>query len=195
MQLARAAAARAQIQLTEPEAESAPQAQPLPIPAPEPQSAPAPTAAEPRITAPHLRAPTCNAVDPALLFVRLAAAVRDCIALEARLAAGPAAAATTPAALRADPRRAPLRKVFETVTERLPDRATLRREAATRADAHLAADPDQTQDHHLLFFIIWAEMGLETDWAQIPDAYVEAASAAVAADPTFHPWTHATDPP
>jgi hypothetical protein len=123
-----------------------------------------------------LRAPGCKSIDPALLFTRVAATVRDCIALEARLAAGlirPAGRGTDPGPRRPpDPRRAFLDEAFEFITKTHPDRAALRREAAARADAALAADPDCKLDLHLLLFTLCDELAVEVDFAHLPDKYL-----------------------
>jgi len=175
MQLARAAAARTRADWAEPEVP--PTAEPTFLPAAAPQSdpetaphsnpAPAPTPRRVAATAPYKQ------TEPALLFNRLAATVRDCIALEARLAAG--AAPTTRARtlqLRADPRRAPLREAFDRATEKHPDRADLRRETTTRLDEELTADSDQTLALGNLFFTICDELGIEIDIAQLPDEFL-----------------------
>jgi hypothetical protein len=176
MQLARAAAARALTDWAEPEqppaeAPSMAAAEPQAHPETAPHADPAPT---PRRTAVHAasnssRKPT----DPALLFTRLAAVVRDCIALEARLTA---ATGATPRAvtlqLRADPRRAPLREAFDRAIENHPDRADLRRETTTRLDEELTADPDQTVGLGTLFFNLCDELGIEVDLAIVADEFL-----------------------
>jgi hypothetical protein len=137
-----------------------------------------------------LRAPGCKSIDPALLFTRVAATVRDCIALEARLAAGliqPAGSAAPPGARHPqDPRRAFLDEALAFITKTHPDRAALRREAAARADAALAADPDQKLDLHLLLFTLCDELAIEVDFAHLPDEYL---GPPIIIDP------HATSPP
>jgi len=151
MQLARAAAARTRADwaVAPPTAEpsrvtaepsivkaepSSVAAEPSAMPAAEPPSEPAPATT-----------PPYKQTDPAILFTRLAAVVRDCIALETRLAAGgsdaPHAASLQ---LRADPRRAPLRDAFRHALQKHPDRAELVRETTARLDQELAADADQT---------------------------------------------------
>ena len=145
MQLARAAAARTLTNWAAPEPPPAAEPpsthlpEPPPIPAAEPPSDPAtvPHAnpAPRRAAANVARWYTYKPTDPAVLFTRLAATVRDCVALEARLAAGPSG---TPRAitlqLRADPRRAPVREAFRDAIKNHPDRTDLLRETTTRLD-------------------------------------------------------------
>jgi hypothetical protein len=178
MQLARAAAAKTLAEWAEPE--QSPTAEPLSNQPAEPPSEPAP--APKRATSTALRKPT----DPAQLFTRLVAAVRDCIALEARFAAAttPAAARAASLQLRADPRRAPLRDAFRLVTENHPDRAELLRETTARLDEELTADEDQSIDAPTLFFAICEELGIEIDFATLPDEYLD-----------FAPELRATSPP
>jgi hypothetical protein len=184
MQLARAAAARSLADWAEPDA---------PAPA-EPQHPPAaPTRAESETVpapAPHRSASQTartagKPTDPAVLFTRLAAVVRDCIALEARLAAAPAVASTARATtLRADPRRATLREVFRLTTERQPDRAALIRDINARLDEHLAADPDHTIEPVRLLEAICDEFDIDIDFATLPDEYLFALSDSADEDET-----------
>jgi hypothetical protein len=176
MQLARAAAARTLITWAEPEEQpaaeppSTPAAEPQSDPETAPHSNPAPTRRTPNHAA---NTASYKPTDPALLFSRLAAVVRDCVALEARLAAGTNA---TPRAvtlqLRADPRRAPLREAFDRATVNHPDRADLRRETTTRLDEELTADADQTVTIGNLFFNLCDELGIEVDLAIVPDVFL-----------------------
>jgi hypothetical protein len=169
MQLARAAAARTLADWAEPEA--SPEAEPHVTPAAaappaDRETAPAPT---PRRPAAYAAKPT----DPAVLFTRLAAVVRDCIALEARLAGAPAAPPAVRARLlRADPRRAPLFEVFRRTVENHPDRAALTREITACIDEHLEADPDRTLAPADLLDAICTEFGIEIDFAKLPDEYL-----------------------
>jgi hypothetical protein len=186
MQLARAVAARALTDWTEPPEQAAPESEPTPAP-----DVPARAAPSLRTTGATLRAPTCKSIDPALLFTRLAATVRDCIALEARLAAGPAPTSRTLSlALRADPRATPLREIFNKVTENHPDRAALRRDIAARVDQTLAADPGQTIEPPEIFFTICDELGIDIDLAILPDKYLDFITG-----PTAPPEPCATSPP
>jgi hypothetical protein len=184
MQLARAVAARALTDWTEPREQAAPE--PAPSPAPEPRATPSLHTA-----GATLRTPTCKPIDPALLFTRLAATVRDCIALEARLAAGPPPSSRAAAqTLRADPRRAPLREAFHQITEDHPDRAELRQEIDARLDETLAADATQTTPAPQIFFALCDELALTIDFASLPDEYLDFIT-----DPTDPPDPHATSPP
>jgi hypothetical protein len=186
MQLARAVAARALTDWTEPPEQAAPESEPTPAP-----DVPARAAPSLRTTGATLRAPSCKSIDPALLFTRLAATVRDCIALEARLAAGPA---PTPRALsrtlRADPRRTRLRETFNQITKHHPDRTELMRDITTRLDEALAADPTQTTQPPEIFFTICDQIGIDIDLATLPDEYLDFIT-----DPTNPPDPCATSPP
>ncbi len=119
--------------------------------------------------------------DPALLFTRLAAIVRHCIALESRLAASAAgifSAAGTSNTSRAptrqppDPRRPKLQEALRLVTTGLPDRAALLRETTARADEHLAADPDQTIEIPDLLINICEDLGIEINFKTLPDEFL-----------------------
>jgi hypothetical protein len=172
MQLARAAAARTLAGWTEPEA-SPPAAQPQSDPETAPHANSAPTSR--RAANPAASASSYKPIDPAVLFTRLAAVVRDSIALEARLTAGASTGAKSRAAalvLRADPRRAPLREAFGRATVNHPDRADLRRETSARVDEQLANDPDQTVGIGTLFFNLCDELGIEVDLAIVPDEFL-----------------------
>ena len=196
MQLARAAAARTLADWAEPEAPPAaapPLAQaPLAHPdrEPEPQASPAPTsrrAASPTATASH------KPTDPAVIFTRLAATVRDCIALEARLSAG-ATATPRDRTRPADPRRTLLNDALRKATKNHPDSAGLMREATTRLDEQLAADPDQTIHPGRLFFDLCEELGIEPDYAKLPDAIIFGAYGPADQDED-EPDPRATSPP
>ena len=160
MQLARRAATIALANWAEPEAPPAEDTPPEPAPAAKPL----------RAAGLSIRALSCKSSDPALIFTRLVASVRDCIALEVRLTAG---ASTTSRgatlALRADPRRAPLRDIFDRITKHHPDHTDLVRETIARIDADLTADPDRTLELSSLFFGICEDLGIEPDLATLPD--------------------------
>jgi hypothetical protein len=210
MQLARAAAARALADLAEPDPSPAPQtaAQPAPhrIPAADPfpaeiepraKSETASSAAAARRAAFDVPRPgTAKRIDPATLFTRLAAIVRDCIALEARLAGTAAAqtAATPALPCRPDRRRDHLREAFRFVTSSRPDRATLVPALDQRLDDALAADPGRTIDLAELMDEICAEFGIELDYASLPDKYLFVpADLEIGAEDDFDP--RATSPP
>jgi hypothetical protein len=108
--------------------------------------------------------------DPAVIFVRVTAAVRDIIKLEARLAAGLAQTAARPRS--ADPRRATLCDAFAHVTKRHPDRAELIRASTARLDEYLASDPEKTLDVPTLLWTICDELGIDIDLATLPDEYL-----------------------
>jgi hypothetical protein len=154
MQVARAAAARTLADLAEREA--AP-------PAPEPAA----QAQEPATRPP--RPAAAKPTDPGLLFVRVTKVVRDCVALEAKLAAG---TQTTTSLHRRDPRRATLQDAFRLVTKHHPDRIDLIRAATARLDEELAADPNQTADVPELLFAIADELGIDIDLATLPDEFL-----------------------
>jgi len=201
MQLARAAAARTLTNWAEPEQPPARETQSIPTAAkqsePEtaPQSIPAPTR---RATNNVAVTSSYKQIDPALLFTRLAAIVRDCIAMEARLTAG-ARPTTRATSLQrdADPRRAPVRELFDRAIENHPDRANLLRETTTRLDERLAADPNQTLGVGNFFFDICEELGIEVDCATIPDelpfSHIKTIFANEAV--TNAPYPRATSPP
>jgi hypothetical protein len=187
MQLARAAAARTLADWAEPEASPMPAAATPSDTKTAPQSNPTPcrTAG----TAPYKQ------TDPAVLFTRLAAVVRDCVALDARLAAGTAPSPRAASrSLRADPRRAPVREALRHATQNHPDHAELLRETTTRLDEHLANDPDQTAKPPHLFATICEELGIEIDLATLPDEYLNAFAEMLGLDEKL-PDPRATSPP
>jgi hypothetical protein len=154
-----------------------------------PHAAPTPRRASGHQAAAAAHKPT----DPAVLFTRLAAVVRDCIALEARLAVG-AADAPSARMRRADPRRAPVHEALRAATENHPDAADLLREATTCLDEHLAADPEKATDAAHLLLAICDELGIELDLATLPDDILFA--FAETADPGDDiPDPRATSPP
>ncbi len=174
MGLARAAAARTLADWAEPE--QPPPAEPQINESAEPQlnetavphTNPAPSRKASRPAA------SAKPTDPALLFTRLAAIVRDCIALESRLAASAAGTANHGGTSRAppDPRRPKLQEALRLVTTNLPDRAALLRETTTRADEHLAADPDQTIEIPDLLINICEDLGIEINFKTLPDEFL-----------------------
>ena len=123
-----------------------------------------------------------------MLFTRLAATVRACIALESRLAAGATTTRTIAATLLADPRRDLLHRAFEHLTKHRPDRAKILRETNLRIDAELTADPDRTMTAAGILFAMCEEIGLEINFATMPDEYIGMA-------PHEAPHPRATSPP
>jgi len=200
MQLARAAAARARADLAEHPAQAAPQ--PPATPAMAPQSYPV-TAAhpDPAPAAPCRAAAIrpCKQIDPALLFTRLATVVRNCIALEARLAGTAPAAPTEDRArlLRADPRRPLIRDALKRALEKHPDRAELNRETTARLDEQLAADADQITHPGRLFFALCDAFSIEINVAILPDEllYANPEPAHLYDHVTTAPAPRATSPP
>ncbi len=178
MGLARAAAARTLTDWAEPEQPSLtqpaePQADREPAEShANPAPAPRPLASRPSTPS------SAKPADPAVLFTRLAAIVRDCIALEARLAASAAGTSNTANTSRApmrqppDPRRAKLQEGLRLVTTGHPDRAALLRETTARADEHLAADPDQTIEIPDLLINICEDLGIDIDFTKRPDEFL-----------------------
>ena len=182
MQLARATAARAIADLARPDPTQAEAPQPEPLatdPPPEAeQSTPHPTQSRPGTT--RSRPP-----DPVTSFIRLAEAVCRCIALEAGLAAGPAASrpGLVSPALRADPRREPLLKAFREVTEHKQDRSAARYEFARLLDEELTADPDQILGYPEIFYPICMSLGIELDVSKLSDEIIG-----------MDPWDHSKNP-
>jgi hypothetical protein len=175
MRLARATAAKALADLAEPEQPDAAEE-----PAEAPQSAPLTTEAPPEAAQAAARRPaqsrspsTPRKIDPVLAFIRIAAAIRELIALEAGLAAGPATQkGLLSPTLRADPRRAFLREGFLLVTENQTDRAALRRLASDRCDEILEADPERTKTLPSIFFPLCEELGIEPDTSKLSDEII-----------------------
>jgi hypothetical protein len=190
MQLARATAARALADQAAPEAP--PSTQPL-----EPAPASGPAAHPARATAPRATLSCPRQIDPALLFTRLAAVVRDCITLEARLAAGlaPTRGTRPRACLPADPRRDLLREILRRAIEHHPARAALNREIPARLEQHLEADPDQTLHPTEILEKICDEFQIEPDWANLPDEYLDAICEGLEEPGEETPDPRATSPP
>ncbi len=204
MGMARAAAARALADWAEPEQpppadqQLNESAEPLTQPA-EPHAAhePAPHTDTVRSLQASRPATSAKPTDPALLFTRLAAIVRDCIALEARLAASAAGTSNTsraPLRQPPDPRRPKLQEALRLVTTGLPDRAALLRETTARADEHLAADPDQTIEIPDLLINICEELGIEINFKTLPDEFLFTNNDPIDVDAPA-PDPRATSPP
>ncbi len=99
--------------------------------------------------------------------------MRDCIALEARLAQNPASQQTSlDAAIRADPRRIPVREGFRIVLYQDPDYTPLIRETSARLDEELAADPERTRTISELLIAICEDLGIEIDYSKLPNEYL-----------------------
>jgi hypothetical protein len=202
MQLARAAAARTLVNWAKPEESAAAETPSILLAEPQsdPETAPHPNPALTQRRAFCQGASTAShkSIDPALLFTRLAAVVRDCIALEARLTAGNGSTSrAVTLQLRADPRRAPVREAFRDAIKNHPDRADLLRETTTRLDEQLTNDPDQTIGLGNLLFDICNELGIEVDLATVPDEFLTSYSETTARDEgvTKPPYPRATSPP
>ena len=170
MTLARAAAARALTDWAEPEAPPTAEPEPLSEQAAEaPITQPAPT--KPRRTA-TASAASPKQADPAVLFTRLAAVVRACIALESRIAAGAPEAPSATTFRPADPRLELLREGFGIVIKNHPDRAKLMREATTRLDEKLATDPDHALQPARFLIAVCEDLGIELDLGKLADKYL-----------------------
>jgi hypothetical protein len=172
MNLARATAAKALADLAEPE-QPEPAEQPLEALSAEPLTAePPPEAAQPPARRPRPSG-TTRKIDPVLAFIRIAAAIRELIALEAGLAAGPATkSGIISPTLRADRRRPFLQDAIQLVTEHHSDRTALRRAMNTRSDEILEADPDQKQTLPKIFFPLCEELGIEPDTSKLSDEII-----------------------
>ena len=204
MQLARATAAKALADLAQPD----PQEDPAEPPNLESEPAPQPAqSAPPRRTAAKPQgAPKTKPTDQVQAFLRLATAVCECIALEARLSAGPATTRRDmiSPALRADPRRDPLIKAFREATEHAENRGALRYEFAFRLDQDLTADPEKILTLPELFIPLCEELEFQPDPAKLPDeilgmcpATTEDGTPIIKDDPycMTRPTPRATDPP
>ncbi len=176
MQLARAAAAQALARLAEPEAPAAEEreAEPPPDPPEKPPSERPANAAPATPRGATFRALTSlKPIDPALLYIRLTTAICSCIALQTRLAQNPANQQTTlDPAIRADPRRIPIREGFRIVLYRNPDYTPLIRETSARLDEELATDPERTRTISELLTAICEDLGIEIDYSKLPNEYL-----------------------
>ncbi len=135
--------------------------------------APPPDPETPQPEAPPSPAP--NRADPGLAFARVARAVRQCIALEARIAAGPLPAPRGRAAPQPapDPRREHIRRVVRLAAEADGLSFTaLKREIDERLDDELEADPDGDTPVEEIIFAIIRDFGLARDLAHQPDEVI-----------------------
>jgi len=89
-------------------------------------------------------APKRKGPDPALTYIRLCASVRQSIALEAKILAGPAKSRKTQK--RYDPRRPILKRLFKEGTERHHDPAGAAAALMDHAEEALDADPDAKRE-------------------------------------------------
>ncbi len=132
-----------------------------------------PDPAAPQAEAPDPQSPPRT--DPGLAFARVARAVRQCIALEARIAAGklPAPrgrAAPQPAP---DPRRDLIRRVVRLAAEADGLATTaLKRDIDERLDDELEADPDGDTPVEEIIVAIFQDLGLARDLARQPDEVI-----------------------
>jgi hypothetical protein len=96
--------------------------------------------------------------------MRLAGIVRDCIALENRIAAGTPTKTTFGEKRRADPDRAPLRHI----TQHLSDHAQRLRDASAQLNEERADAPDHTMDAADHVDAIRASLTLDIQSSQHP---------------------------
>ena len=118
--------------------------------------------------------------EPGLVFARLARAVRDAIALEASIAAGPqptrasrstagTQAETAGASGSEDPRRAVLIRVLQEATKFHPRRAEMHRGIIERVDSDLAQDPDYEFPGETILVAISEDLGIEINYGKMSD--------------------------
>jgi|GEM_PF-3134526 len=128
--------------------------------------------APPRETRPDTP-PAPKHPDPATLFTRLSAAVRQAIALEARIAASPALPGRPLRYPAPDSRREILRTIMRFGLDNHPDRATLRPAALNAVDQEIARDPDGL--HPLIDIVtkICDDLNLDLDPDTIPEGIAQ----------------------
>ncbi len=132
-----------------------------------------PDPAAPQAEAPDPQSPPRT--DPGLAFARVARAVRQCIALEARIAAGPLPAPRGRAAPQPapDPRRDLIRRVVRLAAEADGLASTaLKRDIDERLDDELEADPDGDTPVEEIIVAIFQDLGLARDLARQPDEVI-----------------------
>ena len=153
MELARAAAARALRDWATP---ATPAASPDENPAPEPTP----------------QAAAAKTLDPGLLFARLSRAVRQSIALEARIAADALVSHRHTHRSPNDPRREILRRALHQASAGHPDHAELRRDTDERLDHELAIDPGQHISVPELLATISEDLGIPITYDRLPDTFL-----------------------
>jgi len=119
--------------------------------------------------------PPAKRPDPAQTFVRLSGAVRQAIALEARIAKGPTTQARRGREKKFDPRRATLKRLVHETTERNPDRNDLRKGAQQTIEDHLADDLYDETAMPDLFQSICREAGIEPSQRALSDEMLDIA--------------------
>ena len=99
--------------------------------------------------------------------------------------------------LHVDPRRAQVCDLFDRTFENHPDRVELLRQATTRLDERLAADPHQDLGIGNFFFDTCGELGIELDYPTFSNelicSYVQASGPSEAVRRAIDP--RATSPP
>ena len=133
--------------------------------------------------------PPAKTPDPGLLFTRLAGAVRQAIALEARLAAGPQAPKRGASHPPPDPRRPILRQVLTDITQPLADHTRIKRESLEHLEAELAADTKGDTAIGEIFESICEALGIDIPWNKLNDEML------VALYPESAVEQHGADPP
>jgi hypothetical protein len=113
--------------------------------------------------------------DPALTFSRLSGAVRQAIALEARIANPPQTQARRSREKKFDPRRATLKRLVHETTERNPDRNDLRKGAQHTIEDHLADNAYDDTPMPDLFQSICKEAGIEPSQKTLSDEMLDIA--------------------
>ncbi len=165
MHVARVTAARAVADYATPEPPASPEPPVLSCETPEPQaletSVPEPATAE-TPAAPAAAQPRRG--DAVLAFARASRAVRQAIALEARLIAGFAPA--RPARGPLDPRRATVQRALHDTIQHHPDRRELQRDINESLDHALGAEG---ADIPTIFASICNDLGITPDLANLPD--------------------------
>lgn len=147
----------------------------------------------PEHPAPKPRAPQRATQDHnALALSRISRVVHQSIALEARIANPEPARPRQPARPLADPRRLPLKRVFEIALAKHPDRASLKRESNENLEAALAADPDQAVYLDLILDAICEHLGIDIDFDALPDDLI---AAIIGPDPSRHAPPPNASPP